>query len=598
VVILSITASAHGQHPFNYQGQLKRDGLPLDGMVDLEFSLWDAEGTGSMVGAPVTIEDVEVDQGLFSVALDFGVVAFNGDPRWLEIAVASPAGTGSYEQLSPRQRVTGAPYALHTRGLYVDDEQRVGIGTASPGSVVSNSKLDVVGGHIALSNNYGIFSYNSTGDGLGAGMDTHPDDSLDLYAGGDARVSVTADGKVGIGTNSPSVALDVRGRLALDDGAEAIVYTAASGGEQGRHLELLNSPDHASASGLKAGGILVADDYTYASPPKNDLIVKGRTGIGTASPGGVISNSKLDVVGGHIALDNDYGVLSYNRFGSGIGAGFDTTTSDHLQLYAGGASQVAVTDDGHVGIGTNAPSASLHVSSDANPNLQITQTNNSDFARLIMDANGSKFHLSVGAPGTSIPDTFNIYRSGTGDILSVAAAGRVGINTTDPQTSLHVNGSARIDGSVTIPATTRYMHVSAAAFHPYRNTVVDQYDLRPTVRHNPLSLATDCKAFAEVSLPHGARISEMRALVFDSSIEEDITVALLHHAITDVSYILADVQSSDAATSYRTFSTPVNWTVDAANKVYYVQISWDDPADGSIGFNAVRFTYTVTQPLP
>lgn len=36
-----------------------------------------------------------------------------------------------------------------------------------------------------------------------------------------------------------------------------------------------------SSSGLKAGGILIADDYAYASPSKNDLVVKGTVGIGT-----------------------------------------------------------------------------------------------------------------------------------------------------------------------------------------------------------------------------------------------------------------------------------------------------------------------------
>src|SRR5262249_11272861 len=42
----------------------------------------------------------------------------------------------------------------------------------------------------------------------------------------------------------------------------------------------INSPSVASASGLKAGGILVADDYGYGFPTKNDLIVKGYVGIG------------------------------------------------------------------------------------------------------------------------------------------------------------------------------------------------------------------------------------------------------------------------------------------------------------------------------
>ncbi len=47
-----------------------------------------------------------------------------------------------------------------------------------------------------------------------------------------------------------------------------------------------------TASGLKSGGILVADSYGFANPGKNDLVVKGNVGIGTPYP-----QAKLDVFG-------------------------------------------------------------------------------------------------------------------------------------------------------------------------------------------------------------------------------------------------------------------------------------------------------------
>ena len=70
--------------------------------------------------------------------------------------------------------------------------------------------------------------------------------------------------------------------------------------ELNRFLLLLNSAEQSSASGLKAGGILVSDLYSFANPGKNDLVVKGNVSIGTAS---VPSGYKLSVAGKAIAAE-------------------------------------------------------------------------------------------------------------------------------------------------------------------------------------------------------------------------------------------------------------------------------------------------------
>ena len=71
----------------SYQGQLKEAGVPLNGNVDLQFELFDAEVEGNPIGSALLFEDVPVVKGLFSVELDFGAAAFTGDARWAQIEV-------------------------------------------------------------------------------------------------------------------------------------------------------------------------------------------------------------------------------------------------------------------------------------------------------------------------------------------------------------------------------------------------------------------------------------------------------------------------------------------------------------------------------
>ncbi|MEJ5309099.1 MAG: hypothetical protein WHX52_04960 [Anaerolineae bacterium] len=100
---------------FTYQGRLRSEGEPVAGTCDLQFSLWDADSSGTQIGSTQTKTGVPVTDGYFTIPdLDFGGV-FIGDARWLQIAVRCPAGSGSYTTLSPRQALTAVPYALGLR---------------------------------------------------------------------------------------------------------------------------------------------------------------------------------------------------------------------------------------------------------------------------------------------------------------------------------------------------------------------------------------------------------------------------------------------------------------------------------------------------
>lgn len=116
-----LTASAAPlETTFTYQGALEVDGAPASGLFDLEFGLFDALESGSPVGDVLVVEDVLVEQGIFSVELDFGGTPFAGDQLWLEIAVREGASSGSFTGLLPRQKITATPYALYAERIAGD----------------------------------------------------------------------------------------------------------------------------------------------------------------------------------------------------------------------------------------------------------------------------------------------------------------------------------------------------------------------------------------------------------------------------------------------------------------------------------------------
>ena len=107
-------AASEPASTFTYQGRLTDGGSPARGAYDMQFSLYDAPVNGNAVASGVEMNDVLATDGLFMVALDFGLTAFDGEARWLEISVRPCGSSGAYVTLSPRQPITAAPYALYS----------------------------------------------------------------------------------------------------------------------------------------------------------------------------------------------------------------------------------------------------------------------------------------------------------------------------------------------------------------------------------------------------------------------------------------------------------------------------------------------------
>ncbi len=105
----SPNANTNAGTNFTYQGSLRASGAPYTGLCDFRFRFYDAETGGSYDSTNVRL-NVQVTKGLFTTELEY---YFGGAQRWLEIGVSCPHSVSpSYTTLTPRQKITGAPYAI------------------------------------------------------------------------------------------------------------------------------------------------------------------------------------------------------------------------------------------------------------------------------------------------------------------------------------------------------------------------------------------------------------------------------------------------------------------------------------------------------
>ena len=217
LVVMASGAAAYAQQAlgtaFTYQGVLDQSGSPVNATADFQFSLFDAATAGNLVAGPVSVNNVNVADGLFTVSIDFGATAFNGQACWLSIAVRSPAGGGAFTILSTRQKLTAAPYALKVPGidgfsldaadgsptdaLFVDNAGNVGIGTATPAQ-----KLSVAG---TIQSTTGGFMFPN-----GTVQTTAATGGAGFWSSSGTNIFNNNTGNVGIGTMTPGGRVDIQ----------------------------------------------------------------------------------------------------------------------------------------------------------------------------------------------------------------------------------------------------------------------------------------------------------------------------------------------------------------------------------------------------
>jgi hypothetical protein len=152
---------------FTYQGVLNNGGAPANGSYDIQFTLYTTNVTGIPLAGPVTNSATSVSNGLFTANVDFGPGVFTGQPLWLDVSV-SPAGSNTFTELTPRQPITSAPYAVMAGGA----SNLLGAlpAAALPTIVVTNHESGVNLSGTFSGNHSGTFSGNGAGLTLPSGV--------------------------------------------------------------------------------------------------------------------------------------------------------------------------------------------------------------------------------------------------------------------------------------------------------------------------------------------------------------------------------------------------------------------------------------------
>lgn len=444
---------------FTYQGQLKQSGSPVNDVVDFRFSLHAALDGGAVVGVEILKDAVDVVNGLFTVDLDFGASAFNGEARWLEVSVRAPhdpTNSSSFSLLEPRIPITATPYAMQTRGIFVDDDGNVGIGTEMPTTkleitpAATGPTLHIPG--VVTAGTQSIFGNERPFLAIGRSSPLAGTDSLTVQIptndnqpfGGMYMVTTSANGLPFYGYATGGSAFGwsyisgFDGAWRLDVGGQDWVTVTPQG-----RVGIGNSFGLPSNTLSVAGNADVQGNLGVGTiSPTNRLSVNGSANVNTNLGIGITTpERRLHVVGGTDIGAGGAG--GYLMLGSSASANMVIDENEVQAINNGAIAALSLNAlGGNVGIGLTGPTSALHVAGDVRcdgaTGYNARNPNNTG-GQLILGWLNDVARIRIGGSDPGGTNGLDIQTTSDRSLMRLLHSGNVGIGTTSPETLLHLS---------------------------------------------------------------------------------------------------------------------------------------------------------------
>ena len=479
----------------NLVGTIQNNGSPLPGDISSVTAGTGLSGGGSTGDVTLNLDLNELTTSTSDADGDFFAVVdaanaqkkltkgninisgFNNDSGFIDGSSLNADNLSS--GTVPDARITGAytgitnltmsgDLTVDTSTLKVDSSNdRVGIGTSSPGKILDIRSADPIIQTVDTGDSDAVTRIDGNAGWLQFMADnnnTLSGTNITFNIDGSEKMRINSSGEVGINTSSPDDTLHVKGNVFIEDSSPEITFETTSSSKYNWQLSAQENIDQGFEISYGSQDADASNDtFTPIAVFKTN-----RVGINTSSPSSISNLHVADTAsnepmirietsdGGNKRLDlyvsNSDAYVSARQSAQDL---FLDVTSD-IVFKTNNSERMRIDSSGKVGIGTTNPNRMLTVEGDGGePDISLVNLDNTNnnfnqirFLSVGSDDSTRRLGADIKALYTSHsstnPTTDLVFGTASGsspsaERMRIDSSGNVGIGTTSPTVSLHVN---------------------------------------------------------------------------------------------------------------------------------------------------------------